>query len=90
MEIRLYFQNKPIGFYLYTVIVPNQNENGMSVFYMLCTKDKNGGHEGNAIKLALSVMFASIGEKKPSAININKYKIPLNSIHKVIFNDIHC
>ena len=75
---------------LYAAIVPNQDGKGMPVFYMLCTKDKNEGHEGIAIKLALSAVFASIGEVRPSAIVIDKHKTFLNSINKVIFNDIHC
>lgn len=62
----------------------------MPVFYMLCTKDKNEGHEGIAIELALSAVFASIGEVRPSAIVIDKHKTSLNSISKVISNDIHC
>ena len=62
----------------------------MPVFYMLCTKDKNEGHEGIAIELALSAVFDSIGEVRPSAIVIDKHKISLNSINKVISNDIHC
>ena len=47
----------------------------MPVFYMLCTKDNNEGHEGIAIKLALSAVFASIGKVRPSAIVIEKYKL---------------
>ena len=46
---------------LYAAIVPNQDGKGMPVFYMLCTKDKNEGHEGIAIELALSAVFESIG-----------------------------
>jgi hypothetical protein len=75
---------------LYAAIVPNQDGKGMPVFYMLCTKDKNKGHEGIAIELALSAIFASIEEVRRSAIIIDKHKTSLNSINKVISNDIHC
>jgi hypothetical protein len=57
---------------------------------MLCTKDENEGYEGIAIELTLFVVFASIGEVRPSAIIIDKHKISFNSINKVISNDIHC
>ena len=60
------------------------------VFYMLFTKDKNERHEDIAIELALSPVFACIGEVRPSAKVIYKHKISLNSINKVISNDIHC
>lgn len=75
---------------LYAAIVLNQDEKGMPVFYMLCTKDKNEGHEGIAIELALSAVFASIREVRPSAIVIDKHRTSLNSVNKVISNDIHC
>ena len=75
---------------LYAAIVPNQDGKRMPVFYMLCTKDKNEGHESIAIELVLSTVFVSIGEVRSSAIVIDKHKTSLNSINKVISNDIHC
>ena len=52
-------------------------------------KRQNEGHEGNTIELALSVVFASIIEVRSSAIVIDKHKMSLNSINKVIPNDIY-
>ena len=62
----------------------------MPIFYMLCMKNKNKRHEGIAVELALSAVIASIGEARPSAILIDKHKISLNPINKVISNDIYC
>ena len=56
---------------------------------MLCTKEKNKWHEDVAIELALSAVFVSIGEVRPSATVIDKHKTSLNSIKKIISNDIH-
>jgi hypothetical protein len=75
---------------LYAAIVPNQDGKGVPVFYMLCSKDKKQRHEGIAIKLALTAVFASIGKVRPSAIVIDKHKTSLNSINKVIDKDAHC
>ena len=57
---------------------------------MLCTKDKNEGDEDIAIELASSAVFSSIGEVRPSAIVIDKYKTSLNPINKAISNNIYC
>ena len=43
---------------LYAFNISNQDGKWMSVFYTLCTIDKNGRHEGIVIALALSVVFA--------------------------------
>ena len=75
---------------LYTAIIFNQDEKEMPVFYILCTKDKNKGHKGIAINLALSAVFASIRKVRPSVIVIDNYKTFLNSINKVISNGVHC
>jgi hypothetical protein len=74
---------------LYAAIVPNQDGKGVPVFYMLC-KDKKQWHEGIAIELALTSVFASIGKVRPSAIVIDKHKTSLNSINEVIDKDAHC
>ena len=57
---------------------------------MLYTKDKNEDYEGITIELTLFVVFVSIEEVRPSTIIIDKHKMSLNSINKVISNDIHC
>ena len=75
---------------LYAAIFPNQDGKETPAFYILCTKDKNERHEDIVIELALSAVFVSIGEVRPSAIVINKYKTSLNLINKVISNNIHC
>jgi hypothetical protein len=75
---------------LYAAIVPNQDRKGMPVFYMLCTKDNKQRHEGIALELALTSVFALIGEIRPTAIVIDKYKTSLNAINKVVEADVHC
>ena len=62
----------------------------MLVFYMLCTKDKGGGHEGIAIELAFTYVFSNIGDVRPLAVIIDKNLISLNAIRCVVNNDIHC
>jgi hypothetical protein len=73
---------------LYASIVPNQDGKGIPVFYMLCTKDNKHGHEGIALGLALTSVFASIGETHPNAIIIDKHKTCLNAINKVVEADV--
>ena len=75
------FKTNQWGLPLYAAIVPYQDEKKMPVFYMLCTKDKNKGHEGIAIELVLSAVFASIGEVRPFTIVIDKHKTSSNSIN---------
>ena len=75
---------------LYAAVVPNQDGKAMPVFYMLCTKDKGGGHEGIAIELAFTYVFLNIGDVRPSAVIIDKHLISLNAIRCVVNNDIHC
>jgi hypothetical protein len=75
---------------LYAAVVPNQDGKAMPVFYMLCTKDKEGGHEGIAIELAITHVFLNIGDVRPSAFIIDKCKTSLNAIQHVVNNDIHC
>ena len=58
----------------YVAIVPNQDGKGMLIFYMLCTKDNKQGHERIALKLALTLVFASIRKTNPTAIVIDKHK----------------
>jgi len=62
----------------------------MPIFYILCTKDKEEGHEGIAIELALTHVFANIGDVRPLAFIIDKQKTLLNAISHVVNNDIHC
>jgi len=47
---------------LYAAVVPNQDGKAMPIFYMLCTKDKEKGHEGIAIELAITHVFNNIGD----------------------------
>jgi hypothetical protein len=75
---------------LYATIVPNQDGKGMPVFYMLYTKDNKQGHEGIALELALTSVFASIGKTRPTTIVIDKHQTSLNAINKVVEVDVHC
>jgi hypothetical protein len=50
---------------LYEAIVLNQFGKGILIFYMLCSKDKEKGHEGIAIELALTNVFYAIGNVRP-------------------------
>ena len=84
------FKTNQYGLPLYAAIVPNQDGKGMPVFYMLCSNDIKGGHEGIALELALTHVFESIGEIRPSAIVIDKHKTSLNAINNVVNNDLHC
>ena len=84
------FKTNQYGLPLYATIVPNQDGKGVPVFYMLHSIDKKEGHEGIALELALMSVFASLGHVRPSAIVIDKHKTSLNSIRKVVEEDVHC
>jgi hypothetical protein len=84
------FKTNQYGLPLYAAIVPNQDGIGIPVFYMLCSNDVKEGHEGLAIEIALSHVFGSLGEVRPSAIIIDKHKPSLNAIQRVVSNDVHC
>ena len=56
----------------------------MSVFYMLCSKDKEKGHEGIAMEITLEYVFASIEVVKPLAIVINKSPTFFNEIRTIV------
>ena len=83
------FKIKQCDVSLYAAIINNQDGKGMSVFYILCMKDKNEGHEGITIELALSAVFVSIGKLRRSAVVIDKHKMSLIFINNVISNNIH-
>jgi hypothetical protein len=51
------FKTNQYGLPIYTAIVPNEDENNIPVFYMLCSIDKQQGHEGITIELALTHIF---------------------------------
>jgi hypothetical protein len=84
------FKTNQYGLPLYAAIVPNQDGIGIPVFYMLCSNDPQGGHEGVAIDIALFHVFESLGEIRPSAIIIDKHKTSLNAIQSVVSNDANC
>ena len=84
------FKTNQYGLPLYAAVVPNQDGKAMPVFYMLCSNDVKGGHEGIALEIALTHVFEAIGEVRPSAIVIDKHKTSLNAINKVLENDAHC
>jgi hypothetical protein len=75
---------------LYAAIVPNQDGKGMPVFYMLRTKDNKQGHKRIALELALVFLFASIGDTCSTTIVVDKHKISLNAINKVVQALVHC
>ena len=84
------FKTNQYGLPLYAAIVPNQDGIGIPVFYMLCSNDVKQGHEGIAIEIALTHVFESLGEIRPSAIVIDKHKTSLNAIQNVVQNDVLC
>jgi hypothetical protein len=84
------FKTNQYGLPLYAAIVPNEDGNGIPVFYMLCSIDKQQGHEGIAIELALTHIFESLGTIRPAAIVIDKHRLSLNAITHVVNKDIHC
>ena len=90
MAIDSTFKTNQYGLPLYAAVVPNQDGKAMPVFYMLCSNDVKGGHEGIALEIALTHVFEAIGEVRPSAIVIDKHKTSLNAINKVVDNDAHC
>ena len=51
------FKTNQYGWPLFAAIVPNKDGNGISVFYMLCSIDKQQGHEEIAMKLTLTHIF---------------------------------
>ena len=84
------FKTNQYGLPLYAAIVPNEDENDIPVFYMLCLIDKQQGHEGIAIKLRLTHIFESLGTIRPAAIVIDKHRPSLNAITNVVNKNIHC
>lgn len=84
------FKTNQYGLPLYAAVVPNQDGKGIPVFYMLCSNEIKEGHEGIALELALTHVFAAIGEVRPSAIVIDKHKTSLTAITNVVNQDLHC
>ena len=88
------FSTNQYGLPLYAAIVPNQEEKRVPIFYMLCTTDvkreQGQSHEGIALELALTAVFASIGNVRPSAILIDKHRTSLNAINEVVGKDLYC
>ena len=75
---------------LYAAIVPNQDGRGMPVFYMLCSKDKEKGHEGIAMKITLQYVFASIEGVRLSTIVIDKSPTSLSAIRTIVEKHPFC
>jgi len=75
---------------LYAMVVPNQDGITILIFYMLCSKDKDVGHEVIAIELALIHVFSNIEDITPSAFIIDKCKTSLKVINYIVNNDNHC
>jgi len=51
------------------VVVSNQDGKVMPIFYMLCTKDKDAGHERIAIQLAMTHVFFNLEDVRVMARN---------------------
>ena len=75
---------------LYVGIVPNQCGRGMSVFYMLCSKNTGSRQEEITLELSLKVVFEAIGNVRPTYIVIDKHNTSLLTIQKVVNKDKYC
>jgi hypothetical protein len=84
------FKTNQFGLPLYAAIVPNEDEYDIPIFYILCSIDKQQGHKGIAIELALTHIFESLGIIRPAAIVIDKHRPSLNALINVVNKNIHC
>jgi hypothetical protein len=60
----------------------------MHVFLMLCSNDKNSGHEGIALQLTMRNFFEVLGGVRLNAIVIDKNKIEYES-YRIVIEKIH-
>lgn len=72
---------------LYAAVVPNNDGCGISVFYMVCSKDKGQGHQGIPVEIALKYIFKKMDIITPNAILIEKYITNLNVITIIMKNE---
>lgn len=84
------FKTNQYGLPLYAAIVPNQDGIGIPDFHMLFSSVIKQGHESIAIEIALTHVFESLGEARPSAIVIDKHNTSLDAVHNVVNNDVFC
>lgn len=73
----------------YTTIVPNHDRIGMPIFLYVIFQWFKQEHEDIALELALTHIFASLGEIQPSAIVIDKYKTSLTIITNVVNKNVY-
>lgn len=64
-------------------VVRNEVRQGMSIFYMLCSKDKKQGRKEISLDIIMKHVFAHMGDVWPFIYVINKNKTSLNAIVKV-------
>jgi len=56
------FKTNQYSMPLFGVVCPNEESIGMLVFLMLCSNDKNSGHEGIALQLTMTKVFEVLGD----------------------------
>jgi hypothetical protein len=57
---------------------------------MLCSNDKNSGHEKIALQLTMTKVFEILEDIRPNAIVVDKNKTEYDSYKAVIEKDPHC
>jgi hypothetical protein len=69
---------------LYSTIDPNQNGQGMFIFYIPCFKDKVSSQEGMTNEFCFQITFNAIGDFQLMIIVINKQMTSLNVINAIL------
>jgi hypothetical protein len=84
------FKTNQYNMPLFGVVCPNEKSIGMHVFLMLCSNDKNSGHEGSALQLTMTKVFEVLEDIRPNAIVVDKNKTEYDSYKAVIEKYSHC
>jgi Zn-finger domain-containing protein len=74
---------------LYSTIVPNQNGQGMFIFYISCFNNKESTQERMTNELCLQITLDAIGDVQLMIIVIDKQMTSLNAINAFL-NKINC
>ena len=84
------FKTNQYNMPLFGVVYFNEKGIGIPMFLMLCSNDKNSGHEETALQLTMRKVFEVLGDIRPNAIVIDKNKTKYDSYRVVNKKDPHC
>ena len=84
------FKTNQYNMPLFGGVCPNEKGIGMLVFLMLCSYDKNSGHEEIALQLTMTKVFEVLEDIRSNAIVIDRNKTEYDSYKAVIEKNPHC